>query len=850
MATFYSYTEKALRAGATTLDQGRLSSSVSVQVAAVEDPATTRTIPASYELFGPGDVVRLAAAAIRRRFPMPGTSDAEWEKRAHVEFASLDLPWRYTPQAASGGALRPWLVLVVGRLAPDELVLRPDGRVGIGVLTQQQHPLGGSAQWAHLHQTDAGQFARVLSPAPLAQGTSYAACLVPAFAADGSDAWTGDGPVVSDCYDRWSFRTSALGDFPDLAAKLHKADLAAIEAAGKPFGRAEVAYSWRDGHDPDAVLHAVGALRLPPGAEPDPADASPDPVLAAEVTSLSDRVLTPDGRGVVTAPRYDAAFVAAATQESYAPGGWVDQLRGDPRARGDAGLGSWNAIIWQDRIAEAAAVKAADLAVAHDRIRHVALGIEVSRSAWRRRVPSLDGAADPEAAAASVLDVLGPSLARLPTDAGGTVLDAVAGRTPRLGRALFSSAARRALRPGPARTARARDGAGSLSAVLVVANQCPPQRVDPADVPADAQVGPDQLQHSTKEALFALAPEDGDLVERVLERLFGNGRTPTPGDLAAAARALAPARDGHPDREAVEVFLDSDHRNPDVRIGGWAGWVEELAPAEECRPLDLVGLAGAVSAAVDPTVAMPPAGRRVLATLPGVTHFGVLEIEPELDLPLWSFLAESAPDWMLPGAGDLVEGDVVALSTNPPFVQALLAGANTQTTGELRWRNIAMTSGWSPLRKFWQRTGGAFDINPIRGWPDADPLGGPGLTAPAAGAEAVVAFKTPLFRRYPATVVYLYKAKAGWTPPADNEALTVGRVDHTFTGTIGDDITFFGFPVPPETLSAYWVVLEEPPAGFRFYQDSQFPEAPGASAAQFAFNRFALPVRVLIGPLL
>ena len=201
-------------------------------------------------------------------------------------------------------------------------------------------------------------------------------------------------------------------------------------------------------------------------------------------------------------------------------------------------------------------------------------------------------------------------------------------------------------------------------------------------------------------------------------------------------------------------------------------------------------------------------------------------------------------------AGDLTEGDVVALSTNPPFVQALLAGANVQAAGELRWRNLAVTSGWSPLRKFWQRSDGQFDINPIRDWPDTDALGGAGPTAAGAGAEAVVAFRTPLFRRYPATVVYLYKAKPGWVPPAEGEALTVDRVDHTFTGTIGEDLTFFGFPLAPQELATHWVVLEEPPAGFRFYQASQFAEAAGVSAAQFALNRFAVPVRVLIGPLL
>jgi len=141
-------------------------------------------------------------------------------------------------------------------------------------------------------------------------------------------------------------------------------------------------------------------------------------------------------------------------------------------------------------------------------------------------------------------------------------------------------------------------------------------------------------------------------------------------------------------------------------------------------------------------------------------------------------------------------------------------------------------------------------------------LGSKALAFGGRGAEAVVAFRTTLFRRYPATVVYLYSAIDDFTPPASNQVLDLapdptqfGRKDPTFTGTIGPDITFFGFPVPPEALANHWVVLEEPPAGYRFYEKFQrtdeAPTAlPGDSAEVFAYNRFATPVRVLIGQLL
>jgi hypothetical protein len=332
------------------------------------------------------------------------------------------------------------------------------------------------------------------------------------------------------------------------------------------------------------------------------------------------------------------------------------------------------------------------------------------------------------------------------------------------------------------------------------------------------------------------------------------GEQPGLGAVVAALRALAPGPDGRADPDAVQRFLDTkEFPDPGLPLREWPRWVRDAAPPEPCTPVDLVGLDAVVAAAVDPTVDRPPAVERVLSTLPGFGHIGPVEIEPELDLPLWSFLATRSPDWLLPGAGDLPPDSVVGLATNPPFVEALLVGANYQTTAELRWRNIPLVTRSSPLRKFWQRPGGDYDITPLKTWPAVD-LGDAALSD-GHGAEAVVAFRTPLFRRYPATVVYLYPADAAFTPPAEDQPLTLPlRKDPTFSGKIGDDITFFGFAVPPEQLATHWVVLEEPPTGYRFYHQSQTPPPPPAtpddSSASFAYSRFALPVRVLIGPLL
>jgi hypothetical protein len=204
---------------------------------------------------------------------------------------------------------------------------------------------------------------------------------------------------------------------------------------------------------------------------------------------------------------------------------------------------------------------------------------------------------------------------------------------------------------------------------------------------------------------------------------------------------------------------------------------------------------------------------------------------------------------MLPGIGDLPNDHVVALATNPAFVEALLVGANQQALGELRWRNMPIGARWSPLRKFWQRTNGTMDIEPIRTWPAASGFGGAGLAPAALAIEAVVVFRTTLFRRYPETVVYLCP-DTDWDAPT--EQVLTGKVFPSFVGRIGPDVTFFGFPVSPAALKTHWVVLEEPPDGRRFYTEMANvpqPDHDPPDAAKYAEDTFAVPVRVMIGKL-
>lgn len=845
MAEFHSWQVTALRHGATgNVVAGRLQAGATLTLEEIVIGGVPRSItaPAPYELFGPGDVQRLAPGTITRRYPPPGASDAEDTKRALVEFShadTLDLPWRYSPDPALPGAIRPWLVLVVG--LPGDVVPGRDGRVTLSATAQEDHSLQASHQWAHVHEVDGDWYSRIVSPKKLAAQTAYIACLVPAYVVepDGTlrDAWpvAAGQPVRVTCYDSWSFRTGEGGDFGEIARRLRTPVDGELK---EDFGRAKL-HCMRRGQaaagEPATVALAMGGALQRVSMVGVPADPVA-PWLATETAALTAMPPMPPGRWLLTAPRYHAPFAKPGTSP---PAGWSAQFHTDPRHRGAAGLGAWAAIAWQDRIAKAAARRAGDLAIARERIGNVALGVEVSRSLWFRHLPP-----DP----VDKLAVLGAMLGRMPVNAQQTVSSALTGRTPGMVPAIWSSAARRALRPGPARSALTRDGVVPHRALLEAAAACPAKPHDPDAIWHRPRGDPAPMLKDAVRRAF----DDQRQADDMLRMLMDSGTTTDLNRLAAAFEALTPDADGRVDPEKVIGAVREPP--PLVDEAATGQWVDTLAASRpRCRPVDLNILGQRVADAVDPFAARPPVVDRVLATLPGIVDIGPVEIEPELDLPLWQFLNEAAPDWMLPGIGDLQQDRVVGLATHAAFVEGVLVGANHQALGELRWRNVPIAPRWSPLRKFWQRTGGQFDIHPIRNWPANAALGDAALTPTVLASEAVVLFKTPLFRRYPDTVVYLYQADADWSVPALNAPLDESRKRFpTFPGRIGPDVAFFAFDVAPADLARYWVVLEEPPAGYRFYSRHDNQDRPGgpvADGAAYGVATFAPPVRVMIGKL-
>lgn len=304
----------------------------------------------------------------------------------------------------------------------------------------------------------------------------------------------------------------------------------------------------------------------------------------------------------------------------------------------------------------------------------------------------------------------------------------------------------------------------------------------------------------------------------MMPRWLREGAAPPPALLAALDPPEGPA---HLDLAALRMAIAALPAEPPRQVGD-AGFRDTLRdlfgrppPAPpRCEPLDLDLLGRRVAAAIDPTVARPIVAERVLATIEGLREpvLAPPEFAPGLDLPLRQFLDERARDWLLPGVGALPRDSVVAVRSHPVFVDAFLLGANRQALQELRWRNLPVFTGWTPLRRFRQRVGYAAgeggvatDVKPVGLWPEASPLGAPAHPSDPAGggANLVVVFRAELFRRFPATVVHLLPARKtpdgqpNWRDIGHADDPTAGRVWPVFSGRIGADVTLLRLPLPP-----------------------------------------------------
>lgn len=205
---------------------------------------------------------------------------------------------------------------------------------------------------------------------------------------------------------------------------------------------------------------------------------------------------------------------------------------------------------------------------------------------------------------------------------------------------------------------------------------------------------------------------------------------------------------------------------------------------------------------------------------------------PEIDAPVYEYLAALAPERFLPGIGEIPEDAITLLETNPRFIESLLVGLNHEMNRELLWRGFPTDQRGTPLRRFWDWADGGADIPPIHGWAPGSALGANGRAG--AGGQITLLVRGRLLRRYPNAVVLAWRAKGNQLikPAAAADIRTP-----VFGGALGNDIVFAGFDLTDTELlqgDGWFFVLAEQPSEPRFGFDE--PDLRVASPALTAWS--------------
>jgi hypothetical protein len=376
-------------------ERGPVRAEVTVSFDVQDDVGGHQSVQKTLTIRGPGDVLGFEAKQIIRRYPEPGTPNAENTYFAHVEFDRPDFPWLFTPFAPVANRLPPWMALVVLDAAHAIITsgvngLPPTVQTRFGELQS----LNDSWAWAHAQIIGAANsgppvatrlsdafgpvnLSRIICPRRLSPNKNYIACLVPAFdagmkAALGvhggttDPAWTrvqgdDDHEITLPVFDHWSFSTAADGDFMSLAKKLvgipapWNVGRRVIDTSHPGFAISNLAPN-----DPGrtqiikCALTAPSTARKPDGA-PDDSESWNNAKKAELVTELNrpdDLTVNVGGAAdedlPIIGPRIYARYQrGASTVDANAMGDWFNELNLSPSNRVIAGLGT--RVVQKDR---------------------------------------------------------------------------------------------------------------------------------------------------------------------------------------------------------------------------------------------------------------------------------------------------------------------------------------------------------------------------------------------------------------------------------------------------------------------------------------------------------------------
>jgi hypothetical protein len=739
---------------------------------------------ADLSLRPPDHAIAIDSRQITRRYPAPGTPDAEFGYFPHVEFSAPDLPWLLSPTSAdegsrlsdSTGRLRPWVVLVCVEAALASL--QPGSPQRLVVPAEELPDLTESWAWAHV-QSAAGEdeldaalsgadglvVSRLICPRRLEPGKQYRVALVNAWAVAGDalvPAWQGGaGTVQLTAYDSWTFSTGMASSFEELCERLGPAPDGAMVLGINPMDMTDLGLiaPW-DGVPTPVRVSYTGAMQ-DTGAKVEElvAGRAMFEKLTLELLNqaATRRKLNRSDPDPVVTPPFYGAFASKATT---VPGkGWMAELNLTPRRRAAAGLGAMIVRLHQERFMATAWNQAGQLRETNRLLAQAHLRRSVG-DRWKSRI----GALDPM----QMLSVAGPQLTFVRHDDTTPLLHRLGSGTVPTG--MLTPAAQRALRP---------------SGVVHKTLEAPLTRVRPEG----AEVQHAQRRHWARQLRNALDTADARAgLDLQQPRAPGGMRGPDP-------RRSPAQNDGGP------VIIPVPRPMPKP--------IRQLVSLSDSQTTALAAIRPDRTARAQIEARVPALAPRLSQASEGALPSRIRS-GPSFTEPLSTTLLALSPALLMPGIADFPTNTVRLVQADPAFAAAFLAGANHEMTRELLWREYPAALDATAFRRFWARPDPAeVDIEPMNAWPVASSLG----TLGAAGGEsALLLVRGDLLRQYPAARFLLLEP--GQSQP----------IEPSFTGMLPPDVAFFGFDVPDVKLvtapgSGWIVIIEEPAFEPRFGLD-------------------------------
>ncbi|MFE0647156.1 hypothetical protein ACFVZH_01010 [Streptomyces sp. NPDC059534] len=273
-------------------------------------------------------------------------------------------------------------------------------------------------------------------------------------------------------------------------------------------------------------------------------------------------------------------------------------------------------------------------------------------------------------------------------------------------------------------------------------------------------------------------------------------------------------------RKITSDFRDAAKIHQNALLAAQDRALREVEPEVPLRQL-----AAAVREATEPETAVTA---RVAARIDGADlagsglpdPLGPLLAPPSFAQPMAELLTELGADHLLPGVQNVPADTVSLLRANGRFIESFLAGANHELGRELLWREYPTDRGATAFRHFWDARGTVEpgreqpDVPPMRDWGRHSALGAT-VRKPPGGDDAVVLLvRGEVVRRFPSLGLHARRALPPAVPGGPRR-LGEQRLEPVFTGEIGADVLFVGFPLTvadalgSETDPGWFFVFEE-----------------------------------------